>query len=181
MFAQKGSAGMRSRIRMCWLCCSAPQCSVRMMWSTFRGRERSTGKIFLCETALWEPSTVTHLEGERWGTATAGSLWEDKLLCSKTDHPPAVHCTFCLNCCRLWRMSSPWGLVSLHLPHEIEGLASTFPINYCYCKEGNRQGKDFLVILATFCLQKAHVVGEFQNASRSREGRCTVETFEGDE
>lgn len=52
MFAQKGSAGMRSRIRMCWLCCSAPQCSVRMMWSTFRGRERSTGKIFLCETAL---------------------------------------------------------------------------------------------------------------------------------
>lgn len=137
--------------------------------------------ISLWNCSLRAQHWVTHLEGERWGTATAGSLWEDKLLCSKTDHPPAVHCTFCLNCCRLWRMSSPWGLVSLHLPHEIEGLASTFPINYCYCKEGNRQGKDFLVILATFCLQKAHVVGEFQNASMSREGRCTVETFEGDE
>ena len=100
-----------------------------------------TGKIFLCETTLWKPNTVSHLEGERWGTATTDSPWKDKLLCSKTDHPPAVHCTFCLNCCRLRRMSSPWGLISLCLPHDIEGLANTFPINYCYCKEGNRQGK----------------------------------------
>lgn len=142
---------------------------------------RKTGKICLCETALWKPKAVTHTEGERWGTATAGSAQKDKLLRSKTDHPPAVHCTFCLNRRRLPRMSSPWGLVSLRLPHDVEGLANTSPINYCYCKEGNRQGKDFAVILATFSLQKAHVMGGFQNASRSRGGRCKLETFEGDE
>lgn len=131
-----------------------------------------TGKIFLCESALRKPSAVTHLEEE---------LWEDKVLCWKTDLPPAVHCTFHLNCCCLWRMSAPWGLVSLHLPHGAEGPANTFPINYGYHREGNRQGKGFAAMLVTFCLQKLHVGGEFQTVSRSRGGRCKLETFEGDE
>lgn len=43
-FAQKGSAGIRSRIRTCWLCSPAPQGSVGTKLGTFRGREHSTGK-----------------------------------------------------------------------------------------------------------------------------------------
>lgn len=124
MFSQKESAGIRSRIRTCWLCCSAPQCSVRTKSSTFRGREHSTGKQakYFCVKLLSEsPAQKSNSCGGRvGGTARAGSLWEDKLLCSKTDHPPAVHCAFCLNCCRLWRMSAPWGLIPLRLPHEME-------------------------------------------------------------
>lgn len=116
-------------------------------------------KIFLCESALRKPSAVTHLEGELWE--------EDKVLCWKTDLPPAVHCTFHLNCCCLWRMSAPWGLVSLHLPHGAESPANTFPINYGYHSKGNRQGKGVVMMLVTFCLQKIHVGVEFQTVSRS--------------
>lgn len=117
------------------------------------------GKIFLCERTLRKPSAVTHLEGELQK--------EDKVLCWKTYLPQAIHCTFHLNCCCLWRMSAPWGLVFLHLPHGAEGPKNTSPINYGNHREGNRQGRGFAVMLVTFCLQKVHVRGEFQTVSRS--------------
>lgn len=70
MFSQKESAGIRSRIRTCWLCCSAPQCSVRTKSSTFRGREHSTGKQakYFCVKLLSEsPAQKSNSCGGRVG------------------------------------------------------------------------------------------------------------------
>lgn len=70
MFSQKESAGIRSRIRTCWLCCSAPQCSARTKSSTFRGREHSTGKQakYFCVKLLSEsPAQKSNSCGGRVG------------------------------------------------------------------------------------------------------------------